>query len=224
MIAQDNAETIRSVISNVTSVADEVIVVDGGSADCTAELATEHPICRVFHRPFDDFARQKNYAIDQAEGRWVLLLDTDELLGIRSLRQLRWWLRLPFVRWFKLRTCHLVLEEGRLLQVVSHRHYPDNHLRLFRRHPFFRYDLSRGRVHESFPRRGRGCGIRLPFHIFHYGYALKSREERLARIRLYERLAGTPSDVNNMYLWEEDPEIRLTAPRESPPRDGLIDL
>ncbi len=222
LIAQDNESTIRRVIDNVARVVDEVVVVDGGSEDRTAEIAAEHQKCRVFHRAFDDFAQQKNYAIDQARGRWILLVDTDELLGQRSLQTLRWWIRLPFVRWYKLRTCHLVTEDDREQQVFSQRHYPDNHLRLFRNQPFFRYDTERGRVHESFPRKGRGFGICLPLHIFHYGYAMKSLDQRRQRIQLYDQIAGSPSAVNSMYLWEEDPGVTLIPPKESAPPDSLL--
>lgn len=57
--------------------ADEIVVVDSGSADRTREIASARG-AKVSVRPFDDFAGQKNAAIDLAAGEWILLLDADE--------------------------------------------------------------------------------------------------------------------------------------------------
>lgn len=229
LIAQDNEATIDAVLTNVGRVANEIIVVDGGSRDRTRERVARHAKCRLFERPFDDFAHQKNFAIDQAKGRWILLVDTDELLGTRGLGWVRRLtgsraVRALGLRWFKLRTCHLVRADGQWRQVVSPQHYPDSHLRLFRNEPFFRYDPTRGLVHESFPRQGRGRGVHLPVHIFHYGYALKSREERERRNAFYGSLGEKSGSAHSMYLWEDHPAVRLVRPKERLPQEGLVDL
>lgn len=66
------AECIRS-----ASFADEVIVLDGGSCDATAETARQNG-ATVYHHSFDDFASQKNRAIAKAKGDWIFVLDADE--------------------------------------------------------------------------------------------------------------------------------------------------
>jgi glycosyltransferase involved in cell wall biosynthesis len=59
--------------------ADDVLVIDSGSSDRTCELARKHG-ARVMHRPFDDFAQQRNFALDNGtlKYEWVLHLDADE--------------------------------------------------------------------------------------------------------------------------------------------------
>jgi glycosyltransferase involved in cell wall biosynthesis len=76
LIVQNEAANLVSLLPRLDW-ADEIVVVDGGSADGSAEVARSHG-CRVFGRPFDTFARQRNFAIDQASSDWVLSIDADE--------------------------------------------------------------------------------------------------------------------------------------------------
>jgi glycosyltransferase involved in cell wall biosynthesis len=59
--------------------ADEVFVVDSYSTDRTVEIAHERG-ARVVQHPFDNYSRQKNWALDTLPFRheWVLILDADE--------------------------------------------------------------------------------------------------------------------------------------------------
>ncbi|GMV28249.1 MAG: beta 1,4 glucosyltransferase [Rhodanobacteraceae bacterium] len=56
---------------------DEIVVVDSGSADGTAERAAALG-ARVVRRAFDGYRRQKDFAVTQAQHDWVLCLDADE--------------------------------------------------------------------------------------------------------------------------------------------------
>lgn len=56
---------------------DEIVMVDGGSTDATVEIARSFGV-KVFQRPFDNFARQQNYALSLPSGDWILSLDADE--------------------------------------------------------------------------------------------------------------------------------------------------
>lgn len=58
----------------------EIVIVDSGSRDDTAEIAARFG-ARLLHRPFDGFGRQKQFAVEQAKCDWVLCLDADEELG-----------------------------------------------------------------------------------------------------------------------------------------------
>jgi glycosyltransferase involved in cell wall biosynthesis len=59
--------------------ADDVLVLDSGSEDATVEIAKENG-ARVMYRPFDNFASQRNYGLEEGNLRydWVLHLDADE--------------------------------------------------------------------------------------------------------------------------------------------------
>lgn len=59
--------------------ADDVLVLDSGSEDRTVEIAKDKG-ARVMHRPFDNFATQRNYGLQEGnlQHDWVLHLDADE--------------------------------------------------------------------------------------------------------------------------------------------------
>jgi glycosyltransferase involved in cell wall biosynthesis len=56
---------------------DEIVVVDSGSHDRTVELARKRA-SRVIHHDWPGYAAQKNFALEQTTGDWVLSLDADE--------------------------------------------------------------------------------------------------------------------------------------------------
>jgi glycosyltransferase involved in cell wall biosynthesis len=60
---------------------DDIVVLDSGSTDCTASIATAAG-ARVVVHPFESFAKQRNFAHDAIEFRhpWVFHLDADEQL------------------------------------------------------------------------------------------------------------------------------------------------
>lgn len=68
--------------------ADEVVVMNGGSSDQSVEIALQHG-CRVLTRRFDNFATQRNYALEQCRGDWVLSLDADERATLELIAELR---------------------------------------------------------------------------------------------------------------------------------------
>ena len=77
------ARTLRSV-----AWAEEVIVVDSGSTDKTVEIARSLGAI-VIEREWPGFAAQKNFAIAQCTGTWILSLDADEEVSPELQRQIR---------------------------------------------------------------------------------------------------------------------------------------
>jgi glycosyltransferase involved in cell wall biosynthesis len=57
-----------------------VVVVDSGSTDATCQIA-EGRGCRVYSNPWQGFAAQRNFALEQCgiETPWVLFVDADEI-------------------------------------------------------------------------------------------------------------------------------------------------
>lgn len=76
IVAQDEEDRVGDAIRSV-SWADEVLVVDGGSADRTRRVARDAG-ARVVEHPWAGYAAQKNVATAEARHDWVFGLDADE--------------------------------------------------------------------------------------------------------------------------------------------------
>ncbi len=80
MIMQNEEVHIPAAIAQFYHAVDDILVVDGGSSDKSVQWA-ERMGARVVHRQFDnDFAAQKNFAIEHLDTDWVYLHDPDERL------------------------------------------------------------------------------------------------------------------------------------------------
>jgi glycosyltransferase involved in cell wall biosynthesis len=77
IITLNEENNIARAIESVRGFAQEVLVVDAGSADRTVEIA-RHLGAKVLINPWRGFGQQKNFAATHAAYDWVLNLDADE--------------------------------------------------------------------------------------------------------------------------------------------------
>ncbi len=179
MITLNAERTLGRCLASVQSLADEIVVVDCGSSDSTREIAAGYG-ARVIEHPWQGYGEQKNFAIEQAAGRWVLSLDSDELVSVELARSIASLPQEPPCDGYQLpRLNHYF---GRPLHHGGQ--YPDFQLRLFRK--------SRGRfdtrpVHESV--RLDGKVGRLKGDLIHYTY--DTIEEYLQKFLAYTELEAT---------------------------------
>jgi len=76
LITRNAASQLAECLASV-AFCDEVIVVDSGSEDATAEIAGRHG-ARVIQAEWRGFGPQKQFAVEQASHDWVLCIDADE--------------------------------------------------------------------------------------------------------------------------------------------------
>ncbi|MBA0883709.1 glycosyltransferase family 2 protein [Flavobacterium undicola] len=78
-ITFNEEENVKRYVQSL-SFADEIIFIDSFSSDKTVEIAKESGVI-VFQRAFDNFANQKNFAIEQAKNDWIVFFDLDEVIS-----------------------------------------------------------------------------------------------------------------------------------------------
>jgi len=89
MIVKNEARCLARCLRSVESIVNEIIVVDTGSTDGTAALAEEFK-AKVFHFDWcEDFSIARNFALAQATGHWILVLDADETVTSELAREIQ---------------------------------------------------------------------------------------------------------------------------------------
>ena len=128
IIALDAAAQIGPCLASVAGLADEMLVVDSGSRDATAQVARDHG-ARVETHEWLGFGRQKQLAVSMARNDWVLCLDVDERVSDRLAASIRAALAGPRYRAYRMARRNRFL--GRWL--AHGEGYPDWNVRLFDR-------------------------------------------------------------------------------------------
>jgi tetratricopeptide (TPR) repeat protein len=191
LIVRDEERVLEACLSSLDWLVDEIIVVDTGSTDRSAELAARHG-AKVFNFAWsDDFSAARNFAIEQASCPWLLYIDADERLRDGDRGALHAALNAP----------------GAVAATVLF--YPRTgftgyrECRLYRRDPRLRFE---GVVHESlFPSIGRliaaegGHILDCELTIDHVGYDGPQTHKSERYHRLLAR--ATESDPERVYLW-----------------------
>jgi glycosyltransferase involved in cell wall biosynthesis len=94
LAVRDEESMLRQCL-DLLSFADElVVVVDARSTDATEQIAREYTP-NVHVKSFTDFSAQKNFAIDEANGEWVLVVDADERITPALAREIEAAVREP---------------------------------------------------------------------------------------------------------------------------------
>jgi glycosyltransferase involved in cell wall biosynthesis len=140
--------------------ADELLVVDSGSADGTVAVA-EAARARVVSHPMKDFAEQHNFAASQATSEWVLHLDADERLTPELWAEIQRAIGSEEHAGYLIPTLNVVF--GAPLRHGGW--YPQHHLRLYRRGA----GSWTGNVHETVTLAAGSVG-RLHEPFLHLGH------------------------------------------------------
>ncbi len=225
MIVRDEADNLRDCIGPVSGCFDEIIVVDTGSTDETAEIARELG-ARVIDRPWeDDFAAARNASIGAALCDWILYLDADDRLAPVQVGELKklldsdgataWQLRLASGSISRLPICEQAPTEQQTGEQVTGDNPNHSTVQLFNCSPVTSWQVRlfpnrpgvrfTGRVHEQIADSLRALGIEIKHAdvtIEHVGSCDRDRLCRTAERnhRLLElQLAESPDDLATLF-------------------------
>lgn len=76
IITKDEEKHIQRALESVKDF-DEIVVVDSGSTDNTLNIVKKYTN-KIFYNEFENYSKQKEYAKNLCENKWVLNLDADE--------------------------------------------------------------------------------------------------------------------------------------------------
>jgi hypothetical protein len=178
LITLNEEHNLPRALTSLAGIADEIVVMDCGSKDRTAEIARGFG-AKVITKAWTHFAEQKNAAVAAASHGWILSMDADEELSPE--------LRDALLAWKEKEPGYAVYEFARRAWYVGgwiHHSgwYPDRQRRLFRR------DAARfsGIVHESLQFKGEPG--RLGGDLLHY--TIRSFSEHAEKVERYTTLAA----------------------------------
>ena len=182
VITRNEERNLPRCLKSVAPLADEILVVDSGSADATPDIAAQFG-ARVIHQDWLGYVGQKNFALDHAAHSWVLSIDADEEISPELAAAIA---RLKGATHGSkaadkpgspngYKFSRIVFYRGRWIRHGDW--YPDRLVRLFRR---TEARFSGGRVHEKLELRGEHPI--LPGHLHHFTYDnAYDRADRCAR-------------------------------------------
>lgn len=81
MICKNEEKTIGDTLKSVKDMVDEIIVVDTGSTDNSIDIIKSYG-GKVYREEWkDDFSYIRNIGLNKAKGKWILVLDCDEIIN-----------------------------------------------------------------------------------------------------------------------------------------------
>lgn len=186
MIVRDEAEVLGRCLDSVAGVADELIVVDTGSADATPEIA-RHYGARVERFAWcDDFAAARNRSFELATKKYILWLDADDVLLPEARRRL---IELKA----RLRSDVYYLRYDYAQDADGFSRYLLYRERIVRNRPEIRWN---GAVHETLDVSGL-CSETVDIVVSHRRTARSVRSDRGRNLRILQRLIETPEHRGN---------------------------
>ena len=178
IITKNEADNISAALESARW-ADDIVVVDSGSTDNTANIAKRFTE-RVFNHEWLGYGAQKNYAASLATYDWVLSIDADERISEALASEIKMLIdSKPNANGYRIPRVTRYL--GRWIRTTDW--YPDYQLRLFNRR-FSRWNENL--VHESVVVEG-SVG-RLHNELEHHAY--RHMTHHLETIEHYTTLAA----------------------------------
>lgn len=161
ILAHEEEHNIRDCIASVQWADRVVIIMDPSNQDRTGDIATSMGT-DVILNPFENFAQQRNAALDAVEAAWILFIDADERSSAAQAEEIRALIAAPQHHGYWIPRRNYIF--GKLTRHTGWS--PDYQLRLLER-GHARYDSERP-VHEVVQLDGEAGYLTEPF--VHYNY------------------------------------------------------
>lgn len=81
-------KNLERTLKALADICDEIVIVDSGSTDGTKEIAEKYGAIFI-HQPWLGYGKQRNVAIENCNGKWILAVDADEELSPELKQKIR---------------------------------------------------------------------------------------------------------------------------------------
>ena len=185
ILTKNEELNIASAINNAQYVTDNVLVVDSGSTDKTVEIAKANGAKVIYREWNNDFAAQRNFALEHVDTEWVLYLDADERMEWELGREIVKVVKSPKEAMYRLIRRNSAFGKDFKYGVLA----PDSVVRLFPKDKVKWQD----KVHER--PVGKLPVVTLKGTLKHYTY--KDFEQYVSKMNMYSSIAAQNYKANN---------------------------
>lgn len=166
IISMNEEANLRRCLASIKDFAAEVVILDSGSTDGTAGIASEFG-ARFIHQDFLGFTAQKNRCLELCTQPWILNLDCDEEVSPELAASIRQFFEGGAAELFH--GAEMARRTWFLGRWIRHGDwYPDRKVRLFRKEGSQWAADSGGQVHERL--EVAGSVTRLTGDLLHYSF------------------------------------------------------
>lgn len=89
MIVKDEEKVLDKCLSSISSIVDEIIIVDTGSSDNTIEICKKYTHKIYAFKWINDFSKARNYSLSKATCDYILWLDADDYLTKDNIEKIK---------------------------------------------------------------------------------------------------------------------------------------
>lgn len=217
-VVRNEEVLLRQSIASVEPIADQIVVVDTGSADGTAGMARglSRKVKVVPYAWPHDYSKARNYGLQYCDQDWVMYLDADEVIdhktasliqdSIQSAKEHVWGFSLKILDF-----------PGGFDSAPMEPFFPSPQVRAFRRKPEVKFEGSAMEsVNRSITLAGGSVNL-IPGAIKHWIWRGKGMEFAALRVKYYRKLGAILPDPDVAPEPASDRSI-LNAP---PPRPSV---
>ena len=175
VIAKEFSEDLVRCINSCTGVVQEVILVIENDSEFEESKFDNLMNIRKFVNKFTNFSDQKNFGNIKAENKWILSLDSDELLSINLIDEIKNCDFSSKITAFSMPRQNIFF--GKKIRFTNWNPEEDRKIRLFKK------ECSKwvGDVHEQLAIDGKIVKLKNP--IYHYAY--RDMESFIEKMNLY---------------------------------------
>lgn len=183
-------------LASITSLADEIVVVDMQSEDQTVELAKKAGAKVFSHKRVGYVEPARNFAIGKATGDFILILDADEKIGDELSKKLKELSIKPKADYYRIPRKNINF--GRWIK--NSRWWPDYNIRFFKKGAVTWNEL----IHSVPMTVGKGLDLPAEerFAIIHHNYPTVSKY--IERMNRYSDIqAGVLKETGYKFNWSD---------------------